>query len=138
MVPEVLDEALEPHFDTLRAWFTMGNKRPKQEWKLFSGDAWRLNVDGASNVHGAGAGVVLVSPSGTVHGSAISISFPVINNEAEYEALIAGLTLALRLGADSVHVLCDSQLVVEHLYDDYQAKDSRMNAYVNYVLALFK
>lgn len=97
-----------------------------------------MNVDGASNVNGAGASVVLVSPSGTVHESAISIGFPATNNEAEYEALIAGLTLSIRLGADSVHVLCDSQLVVGHLNDDYQAKDSRMNAYISYVLALFK
>lgn len=116
----------------------MGNKRPKREWKLFFGDAWRLNVDEASNVNGAGLGIVLVSPSGTVHESVVSIDFPATNNEAEYEALIVGLTLALRLIADSVHVLCDSQLVVGHLNDDYQAKDSRMNAYVSYVLALFR
>ncbi|XP_058216855.1 uncharacterized protein LOC131327735 [Rhododendron vialii] len=85
----------------------------------------------------AGAGIVLVSPSGTVHESVVSIGYPATNNEAEYEALIAGLQLALRLNADSVHVFCDSQLIVGHLNEDYQAKDQRMNAYVCHVLALF-
>ncbi|XP_058217932.1 uncharacterized protein LOC131328958 [Rhododendron vialii] len=74
---------------------------------------------------------------GTVHESVVSIGYPATNNEEEYEALIAGLQLALRLDADSVHVFCDSQLIMGHLNDDYQAKDQRMNAYVSHVLALF-
>lgn len=93
-------------------------------------------MDGVANIHGAGAGIVLVSPGGTLHESAVSIGFLATNNEAEYEALIVGLTLALQLGADSV--LCDSQLVVGHLNDDYQAKDNRMNAYVSHVFSLFR
>lgn len=85
----------EPQLDATYTRFTMGNKRPRREWKLFSGDVWCLNVDGAANMHSAGAGVVLRSPSGTVHESIVSIGFAATNNEAEYEALIAGLTLAL-------------------------------------------
>ncbi|XP_058202708.1 uncharacterized protein LOC131317152 [Rhododendron vialii] len=106
-------------------------------WKKRFWKDQRLTVDGASNVHGAGAGIVLVSSSGTVHESVVSIGYTATNNETEYEALIAGLQLALWLDADSVHVFCDSQLIVGHLNDDYQAKDQRMNAYVSHVLALF-
>ncbi|XP_058185755.1 uncharacterized protein LOC131302980 [Rhododendron vialii] len=84
------------------------------------------------------AGIVLVSPSGTIHESVVSIGYPATNNETEYEALIAGLQLALRLDADSIHVFCDSQLIMGHLNDDYQVKDERMNAYVSHVLALFQ
>ncbi|KAI8568391.1 hypothetical protein RHMOL_Rhmol02G0195200 [Rhododendron molle] len=116
----------------------MGTKKPEREWKLFSGDAWRMTVDGASNINGAGAGVVLVSSAGTVHEHIVSIGYPATNNDAEYETLIAGLQLALRLGAGSVYVFCDSLLVVGHLNDDYQAKDARMNAYVSLVVALLK
>ncbi|XP_058192093.1 uncharacterized protein LOC131309482 [Rhododendron vialii] len=64
-------------------------------WHLFQGDTWRLHVDGASNSNGAGVGVVLVSTCGTLHESAISIEFLATNNEAEYEALIAGLRSAV-------------------------------------------
>ncbi|KAG5523796.1 hypothetical protein RHGRI_030701 [Rhododendron griersonianum] len=63
-----------------------------------------MTVDGASNIHGAEAGIVLVSLAGTVHESSVSIGYPATNNEAEYEALIAGLKLALRMEADSVHI----------------------------------
>ncbi|XP_058216592.1 uncharacterized protein LOC131327440 [Rhododendron vialii] len=86
----------------------------------------------------AGAGIVLVSPSGMVHESAVSIGYPATNNKAEYEALIVGLQLALRLDVDSAHIFCDSQLIVGHLNDDYQVKDQRMNAYVSHVLALLR
>ncbi|XP_058223017.1 uncharacterized protein LOC131332738 [Rhododendron vialii] len=135
---EVLEGPSSCRTEPLRARYSLGRKKPKRQWKLFSGDAWRLTVDGASNVHGAGAGIVLVSPSGTVHESVVLIGYTATNNEAKYEALIAGLQLALRLDADSVHVFCDSQLIVGHLNDDYQAKDQRMNAYVSHVLALFE
>ncbi|KAF7130044.1 hypothetical protein RHSIM_Rhsim10G0176500 [Rhododendron simsii] len=121
-------EWIQQPADARRTRFTLGQKRPAHEWNLFSGDAWWMTVDGASNIHGAGAGVVLVSPEGTVHEHVVSIGYRATNNEAEYEALIAGLQVALRLGADSVHVFCDSRLIVGHLNDDYQAKDERMNA----------
>ncbi|XP_058180145.1 uncharacterized protein LOC131298686 [Rhododendron vialii] len=63
---EVSNDTAEPRFDTTRTRFTIGNKRPKLEWKIFFGDAWRLNVDGAANVHGAGAGIVLILPVDTL------------------------------------------------------------------------
>ncbi|XP_058222964.1 uncharacterized protein LOC131332683 [Rhododendron vialii] len=135
---EVLEEPCSHPAEPLRARYTLGRKKPKRQWRLFSGDAWRMTVDGASNVHEAGAGIVLVSPSGTVHESAVSIGYPATNNEAEYEVLITGLQLALLLDADSVHIFCDSQLIVGHLNDNYQAKDQRMNAYVSHVLGLFR
>ncbi|XP_058215685.1 uncharacterized protein LOC131326817 [Rhododendron vialii] len=34
----------------------------RKVWNLFSGDVWKLHVDGASNSHGSGAGVVLINP----------------------------------------------------------------------------
>lgn len=89
-----------PPPESLRARFTLGSKRPKKEWKPFLGDAWRMTVDGASNINGVGAGIVLVSPSGTIHESVVSIRYLATNNEAKYEALIAGLQLALQMDAD--------------------------------------
>ncbi|KAF7130043.1 hypothetical protein RHSIM_Rhsim10G0016500 [Rhododendron simsii] len=122
-------EWIQQPADARRTRFTLGQKRPAHEWNLFFGDAWRMTVDGESNIHGAGAGVVIVSPEGTVHEHVVSIGYRATINEAEYEALIAVLQVALRLGADSVHVFCDSRLIMGHLNDDYQAKDERMNAY---------
>ncbi|CAL9028599.1 unnamed protein product, partial [Prunus brigantina] len=60
-------------------------------------DMWQLHVDGASNHKGAGAGVVIITPDGTLLEQAITLGFSASNNEAEYEALLAGLRLAKEL-----------------------------------------
>ena len=64
--------------------------------------------------------------------------FTASNNEAEYEALIAGLRLAQGVGANEVVAYCDSQLVVNQFNGDYEAKDSRMEAYLEVVKDLAK
>ncbi|XP_071718921.1 uncharacterized protein [Rutidosis leptorrhynchoides] len=45
---------------------------------------------GLINAEGAGAGLVVASPSGEEHTYALRFNFDVTNNEAEYEALLAG------------------------------------------------
>ncbi|XP_024023052.1 uncharacterized protein LOC112092086 [Morus notabilis] len=52
---------------------------------------WKLYVDGASNETGSRAGVMLVNPEDHKITSAVRFKFRVSNNEAKYEALIAGL-----------------------------------------------
>jgi hypothetical protein len=76
-------------------------------WLLFQGETWQLQVDGASNSNGAGAGVVIVAPCGTLHESSIRIDFPATNNEAEYEALLAGLRSAIAMEVADLAVYCD-------------------------------
>ncbi|XP_058223096.1 uncharacterized protein LOC131332814 [Rhododendron vialii] len=98
-------------------------------WHLFQGETWRLNVDGASNSNGAGAGVVLVSPCGTLHESSLTIDFPATNNEAEYEALLAGLRSAIAMKVTNLVVYCDSQLIVNQVLGDYEARDPRILKY---------
>ena len=58
---------------------------------------WELFVDGASNSKGSGAGIVLVSPEGSILEQAIRLKFSASNNEAEYEALMIGLRTARKL-----------------------------------------
>ena len=41
----------------------------------------------------------------------VCLDFPTTNNEAKYEALVAGLDLAKAVGATSVVIYCDSQEV---------------------------
>ena len=59
---------------------------------------------------------------------AIHIGFKVANNEAEYEALLAGLRVATELGVDILDAFSDSQLVVNQVQGDYLTKDTRMLA----------
>ncbi|GFY91128.1 hypothetical protein Acr_07g0013240 [Actinidia rufa] len=96
---------------------------------------WKLFVDGSSNQHGCGAGLVIQAPSGEQMEYAIRMGFKATNNEAEYEALLAGLRVAVELGAQSLEIFSDSQLVVNQVQGDYLAKDARMMAYLGEVKA---
>jgi ribonuclease HI len=51
---------------------------------------------------------VLVTPEGNELNGSLRLEFKTTNNEAEYEAVVAGLEMALELGADSVEVRSDS------------------------------
>ncbi|KAG7568055.1 Ribonuclease H-like superfamily [Arabidopsis thaliana x Arabidopsis arenosa] len=62
--------------------------------------------------------------------------FPASNNKSEYEALLAGLRLALAIGAEKIIAYCDSQLVVNQFAGDYEAKAPRMEAYLSAVKKL--
>ena len=44
---------------------------------------------------------------------AIRIHFPILNNVAEYEALVNGLRIAIELGIQRLDVRGDSQLVID-------------------------
>ncbi|XP_073101396.1 uncharacterized protein [Elaeis guineensis] len=74
--------------------------------------AWILHIDGASNAQGSGAGFLLTNSEGVVTEHALQFNFKASNNQAEYEALVVGLKLALKLGIDRLKVFSDSQLIV--------------------------
>ncbi|KAF8113620.1 hypothetical protein N665_0047s0027 [Sinapis alba] len=61
--------------------------------------SWILHVDEASSNKGSGIGVHLQSPTGKLIEQSFRLGFAASNNEAEYEALIAGLRLAKVVGA---------------------------------------
>ena len=69
---------------------------------------WKLSVDGASNAQGSGAGLILTSLKGIDIEHALKFGFQASNNEAEYEAVIAGLNLAHSLEVDQLEVCSDS------------------------------
>ena len=99
---------------------------------------WKLSVDGASNAQGSGAGLILTSLEGIDIEYALRFGFSTSNNEAEYEAVIAGLNLAHSLEVDQLEVYSDSQLVVRQIEDTYEAKSGRMVLYLRKVHDLLK
>ncbi|XP_010480879.1 PREDICTED: uncharacterized protein LOC104759673 [Camelina sativa] len=92
-------------------------------------DIWSLHVDGASSKMGSGAGVRLTSPTGEILEQSFRLAFTATNNDAEYEALIAGL----RLGVKKIQAYCDSQLVTHQFSGDYATRHARMDAYLKVV-----
>ncbi|KAK3032015.1 hypothetical protein RJ639_036389 [Escallonia herrerae] len=91
---------------------------------------WLLYVNGSSKVGSSGAGLIRISPEKFMIKYSLHFDFQASNNEAEYEALLAGIRLAHSLRVESLSVHSDSQLVVNHILDEYGAKDNRMALYL--------
>ena len=70
---------------------------------------WTMYFDGSKRNTGAGAGVVLISPQGDKMKYVLRMNFPLpSNNEAEYEALLAGLRLSRSMHIKSLDIYSDS------------------------------
>lgn len=110
--------------------------QPPKKRRYTDPNLWTLFVDGASSTDGAGAGLLIVDPSGVEVTYALRFDFPASNNEAEYEALIAGLQIAHRLGARRLQAYGDSQLIANQILGSYQAKDPIMKKYLDKVHSL--
>ena len=104
---------------------TMTNKEPN--W------TWVLHVDGSSSKQGSDIGIRLTSPTSEILEQSFRLEFHAFNNEAEYEALIAGLRLAHGLKICNIHAYCDSQLVTSQYSGEYEAIDERIDAYLKLV-----
>ncbi|RVW75599.1 hypothetical protein CK203_059087 [Vitis vinifera] len=109
------------------------SQRPNQHQESNEKEWWTLRVDGASRSSRSGVGLLLQSPTGEHLEQAIRLGFPTSNNEAEYEAILSGLDLALALSVSKLRVYSDSQLVVRHIQEEYEAKDARMAQYLTKV-----
>nr|KYP35142.1 Retrovirus-related Pol polyprotein from transposon 17.6 [Cajanus cajan] len=72
---------------------------------------WTLHVDGSSNQQGSGADIILEGPGKLVIEQSLRFGFKTSNNQAEYEALLAGLRLANDLGTATIQCFSDSQVV---------------------------
>ncbi|XP_020222111.1 uncharacterized protein LOC109804692 [Cajanus cajan] len=88
---------------------------------------WTLHVDGSSNCQGSGAGVILEGPKGITLEQSLRFRFKASNNQAEYEALLAGLRLAEDMGALRIKCRTDSKVVAEQ--GNFQEKDHNMMKY---------
>ena len=63
---------------------------------------WSIHTGRSSNQHSGGAGVVVLTLEGDKIKCMIRLDFPTTNNEAKYEALVAGLDLAKAAGAENI------------------------------------
>ena len=57
----------------------------------------------------------------------IRLDLPTTNNEAEYEALVAGLDLTKAAGAENMILHYDSQVITSQINGDYECRNERMN-----------
>nr|GEV04164.1 reverse transcriptase domain-containing protein [Tanacetum cinerariifolium] len=99
-------------------------------------EPWTLFTDGSLCVDGSGAGLILTNPEGIKFTYALRFQFTTSNNEAEYEALVAGLRIAGQMGVKNVQVTVDSKLVANQVLRTYVAKEDNMIKYLEIVKGL--
>jgi ribonuclease HI len=113
-------------------------EEPREDESLLPGDeapgGWTMHFGGAFSRQGAGADVMVTSPTGDKLYYDVQLCFKrddkVSNNIAEYEGLIAGFKAAFALGIKCRTIKGDSQLLVNFSNKSYKPKDEHMAAYL--------
>ncbi|GKC17069.1 reverse transcriptase domain-containing protein [Tanacetum coccineum] len=98
-----------------------------------SNSKWRLYIDGASNSDESGTWLMLIDPEGKQYTYALRFKFETTNNEAEYEALLAGLRIAQEMEIVKVAIFLDSQLLVNQIKGTFAAKQTSIKDYLQKV-----
>jgi ribonuclease HI len=88
-----------------------------------------MYFDGSLKLEGAGAGVLLISPQGEQLKYVLQIFWKVPNNEAEHEALLHGLRLAISPGIKKLLVYGDSVVVINQVNKSWDRNKENMDAY---------
>ncbi|XP_073358119.1 uncharacterized protein [Aegilops tauschii subsp. strangulata] len=99
---------------------------------------WTMFFDGSKMSNGSGVEVILVSPRGDKLSYVLRIHFDSSNNEAEYEALLYGLRMAISLSVRPLMVYGNSDLVVNQVMKEWDVKNPAMTGYCNSLRKLEK
>ena len=94
---------------------------------------WNVYVDGTANQRESEVGLVLVSPEKITIKKSLRLGFSTINNKAEYEALLMGMTIVQRMGKKAVEMFSDLRLVVGQVKGELEARDERMQGYLSQI-----
>ena len=94
---------------------------------------WKVYVNGAANQRGSRVGLVLITPERAIIEKSLRLGFSATNNEAEYKALLQGMAMMQKMGGKVVKMFSDSRLVVGQMKGEMEAKDVRMQEYLNQV-----
>lgn len=103
-----------------------------------SGQALMLRTDGGSrgNPGHAAAGIVIERADGSVLAQGKRYLGVMTNNQAEYRALLLGLTAIQRYAPASVRVLMDSELIVRQMRGEYRVRDEGLRELYEQAVAL--
>jgi ribonuclease HI len=97
---------------------------------------WTMYFDGSLKLDDGGTGVLFISPRGEQLKYVLQILWEVSNNEAEYEALLHRLRLAISLAIKRLLVYGDSLLVIQQVNKEWDRNKETMDACVQEVRKL--
>jgi ribonuclease HI len=89
-----------------------------------------MYIDDFIKLEGGGDGVLFISPKGEQIKYVLQILWKVSKNEAEYEALLHGLRLAISLSIKRLIVYGNSLLVVQQVNKEWGCNKEAMDAYI--------
>jgi ribonuclease HI len=89
--------------------------------------------DGSWGTFGAGAVVILISPSKIKTCYTARLEFNCTNNIAEYEALLLGLRKLKAMGIRRAVLKSDSQVITSHVDKSSRARDLKLEKYLDTV-----
>ena len=92
----------------------------------------------SSNGKGSGAGVILERPNDIMLEYSLKSNFKVTNNQVECEALLAELRLVREVGARSLNIRSDLQLVIVQLKGEYEIKKPLLIKYAHIAKGLLE
>ena len=105
---------------------------PDEESLMIEGEEqfWKMYFDGASSIQQAvilkipqvkaSIGLIFITLECGILRYSLSLLKPCTNNEAEYEALVTGLELAIKMGIQSLHIYGDSQLIINQVEGSFK------------------
>ena len=63
----------------------------------------------------------------------IQFQFTTTNNEAEYEAIIAGMNFTREIGVRNLEIKSNTQVLAGHIRGEYEAHEEKMRRYLKEV-----
>ena len=78
-------------------------------------------------------GLVVISHDKIIIEKSLRLGLSATKNEAKYETLLVGMTMVQKMGGKTVEIFSDSRLVVGQVKGELEAKDVRMQKYLNQV-----
>ena len=78
-------------------------------------------------------GLVLISSERITIEKSLRLGFSATNNEAKYESLLVGITMVQKIGGKVVEIFSNSRLVMDQVQGDLEARDLKMQEYLNQV-----
>nr|KYP55843.1 Retrovirus-related Pol polyprotein from transposon opus [Cajanus cajan] len=112
---------IEANPDKCRAVIDMRSPQNVKEVQRLAGRLTTLS---------SGAGIILEGPMGVTLEQSMHFVFRASNNQAEYEALLAGLRLAGDIGVRRLICRTDSKIVSEQVNNHFQVKDPNLLRYI--------
>ncbi|PKU60022.1 putative mitochondrial protein [Dendrobium catenatum] len=109
-------------------------------WKMYFDGALSIRPVRPPNIARArvGIGLIFVAPDGGIMRFSFSLTEPRTNNEVEYEALLAGLEIAIDVRIQHFQIFGDYQLVINQVLGIYKIGKLELTHYHRRALELLK